>query len=180
MEEIEKLRPNKLKANSNLKNKSAAFSFRQCVSKADADVIVELAEQAHVESRFSRIAYSEDKVRRLFLRALKDHKRSAIFLGERRGSPVGFAYCTIGEYHIGTGTLIATIHNINVIKSVRSSLDGGRVALGLFRGAETWSKSKGAQEILLHVTSNIELDRAHSLAKRLRYQFIGGSYAKTL
>jgi hypothetical protein len=68
-------------------------------------------------------------------------------IAERRGQAVGFVYCSVGEYHIGSDVLLTTIHNMNVARSVRSSLSGGKIALGLFRGVETWSQARGAKEI---------------------------------
>lgn len=94
--------------------------------------------------------------------------------------PVGFTYCSVGEYHIGEGVLLTTIHNMNVTRSVRASLAGGRVALGLFKGVETWSKARGGKEVLFHVTSGVDLARAHKLAKHIGFEFVGGSYVKDL
>ncbi|MEP1959028.1 MAG: hypothetical protein ABJK65_09350, partial [Kangiellaceae bacterium] len=139
-----------------------------------------LAEEAHNESRFRYIQFSAKKVEKIALAAIKNDKRHAVMIAEKDAQPVGFAYCSVGEYHIGTGALITTIHNINVSKDVRSSLSGGRTALGLFRGIETWSKARDAKEILFHITSDVDLARAHKLAKRLKYAFIGGSYAKSI
>jgi len=154
------------------------LSFRLTTDKNDIPYLIDLAREAHSESRFGYIPFSVDKVRKIALGAFKDTKRHAVMLASRGEVPVGFAYCSVGEYHIGEGVLLTTIHNMNVSRSIRSSLSGGRVALGLFKGIETWSKARGAQEILFHVTSDVSLARSHKLAKRIGYKFIGGSYAK--
>jgi len=57
-------------------------------------------------------------------------------------------------------------------------LSGGRVALSLLRGVTSWSKARGAKEILFHVTSGVQMKATHSLAKRMGFEVIGGSYAK--
>lgn len=124
--------------------------------------------------------FSADKVQKIALAAFADQKRHAVMLAERGPTPVGFLYCSVGEYHIATGSLITTIHNMNVLHSVRNSLAGGRAALGLLKGVETWSKARGAKEIFFHVTSGVDLARAHKLAKRTGFQFVGGSYARNL
>ena len=72
--------------------------------------------------------------------------------------------------------LITTINNMNVKRSVRRSLSGGKVAIGLMNGVKSWSKARGAQEVLFHVTSGVDLARAHKFAKHAGFQFIGGSY----
>lgn len=152
--------------------------FRIVNSAEDLPALVSLAREAHEESRFSYIPFSEEKVRKIALAALETPNRNAVFLSLKGKRPIGFAYCTIGEYHIGEGALLTTIHNMNVSRSVRASLSGGKVALGLFKGVETWSKARGASEVLFHVTSGVDLARAHKLAKRIGFKFIGGSYAR--
>ncbi|WP_321362569.1 hypothetical protein [uncultured Celeribacter sp.] len=131
-----------------------------------------------MESRFGYIPFSAEKVRKLVETSAKDEKRHGILLAYKSERLVGIAYCSVGEYHIGTGALLTTIHNLNVAKDIRDRLNGGRVALGLFKGVETWSQARGAKEVLFHVTSGVDLGRAHKLAKRMGYQFIGGSYGK--
>lgn len=159
-----------------LKTLSSSVKFKVVTSTRDLDAIVQLAEQAHTESRFGYIPFSAAKVRKTALAAFENQSRHAVMLATKDHEPVGFAYCTISEYHIGTEVLLTTIHNMNVARTVRQTLSGGRIALGLFRGIETWSKARGAHEILFHVTSGVGLERAHKLAKRLGYKFIGGSY----
>ncbi|WP_068089272.1 hypothetical protein [Polycladidibacter stylochi] len=126
------------------------------------------------------IPFSEQKVRKIVEQAVKRPDRFAImlaYLGER---PVGLLYCGVGEYHIGENVLLATIYNINVLREIRASIGGGRAALGLLRGASMWAKARGAQELLLHVTSDVELPRLHKLSKKTGFKFIGGSYVKSI
>lgn len=156
------------------------LQFRLAKDKSDLPAIVALAREAHEESRFSYIPFSEAKVRKIALGAFKDQKRHAVMLATKGDTPVGFVYCSAGEYHIGEGVLLTTIHNMNVSRAVRSSLSGGKIAMGLFKGVETWSQARGVKETLFHVTSGIDLARAHKLAKRIGYKFVGGSYVKAV
>lgn len=154
--------------------------FAELKDTAAMDDIVFMAQQAHEESRFSYIDFASHKVRAIAERAIADPKKNAVMMAWDDRKPVGFLYCSVGEYHIGVGALVTTIHNVNVLKDVRHSLRGGRVALGLFRGVETWSQARAATEILFHVTSDIDLGRTHKFIKRVGYRFIGGSYAKRI
>ena len=137
-----------------------------------------LAQEAHDESRFHYISFNPDKVRKIARAAFRSQKRHAVMIAEKHGQAVGFVYCSVGEYHIGSDVLLTTIHNMNVSRTVRSSLSGGKIALGLFRGVETWSQARGAKETLFHVTSDVNLSQAHKLAKRIGYKLIGGNYVK--
>lgn len=162
------------------RHSQTSLSFEVLKDTKAMDDIVFLAQRAHEESRFSYITFAPQKVQAIAERAIADPKRHAVMMARDGEKPVGFVYCSIGEYHIGTGTLMCTIHNINVLPEIRHGLRGGRVALGLFRGVETWSKARSAKEILFHVTSDVDLGRTHKFIKRVGYRFIGGSYAKSL
>lgn len=147
-------------------------------SETDIPDLILLAREAHQESRFSYIPFSEEKVRRIALRAFQDKKRHAVMIARKSSEPVGFVYCSVGEYHIGTDVLLTTIHNLNVLKNARANLSSGKIAFGLLRGVETWSEALGSKETLLHISSGVDLARAHRFAKHAGFQFLGGSYAK--
>lgn len=151
------------------------LSFRLATSESDLPGIVQLA---HEESRFGFIPFNPNKVRKIARAAFKNKKRHTVMIANRHGQAVGFGYCSVGEYHIGSNVLLTTIHNLNVSRTVRASLSGGKIAIGLFRSVETWSQARGAKEILFHVTSDVNLAQAHKLAKRIGYKFVGGSYVK--
>ena len=152
------------------------LQFRVVNDDADIPALISLAGDAHHESRFRDIPFSPDKVADIAGRAIADPKRHGVFLAAKGDAPVGMLYCSVGEYHIGTDVLLTTIHNMNVSRDVRESLSGGRVALGLMSGVKSWSKARGAVEILFHVTSGVDLARSHKFAKRMGFEFVGGSY----
>ena len=146
----------------------------------DTDQLTHLAAVSHKESRFGYIPFSEEKVRKVIQKALIDRKRNGLMIAQKNEQIIGAAYCSIGELHIGTEVLLTTIHNINVLKTVRSSLLGGRSALGLLKGIETWSEARNAHEILFHVTSGVDLARVHKLVKGRGYILNGQNYAKNI
>jgi hypothetical protein len=163
-----------------MKSKPTNLRFWQCTDEADIPDIISLAREAHDESRFSYIKFSDAKVRKITKSALQNNKQQAILMVAKGDRPIGFASCSIGEYHIGEGAFISTIHNMNVSQSFRSTLAGGRAALGLLKGIETWSKARGAIEVLFHVTSDVDLARSHKFSKRIGFKFVGGSYVKSM
>lgn len=171
--EMLKLVVNKLKLN----NKYSDVRFRVASQQSDIPAVITLARAAHEESRFGYIPFSAPKVENITREALKDPRRHAVMLATKGDAPVGFVYCSVGEYHIGAGVLVTSIHNMNVSRDIRASLAGGRVALGLFKGVETWSRARGSQEILFHVTSGVDLARSHKLAKRVGHWLADKRYA---
>ena len=161
-----------------LDKRKSLVEFRLANGAVDLPHIVFLAEEAHGESRFGYIPFCAEKTRKVARRALDDPKRHGVMLAFKKDEPIGILYCSIGEYHIGTDVLLTTIHNVNVLKSVRETLAGGRAAVGQFNGARSWSKARGAQEILLHVTSGVGLAGTHRFAKKMGFEFVGGSYVR--
>lgn len=149
-------------------------------SFTDIEGLVELCRCAHEESRFSYITFAPQKVEAIIKRGMEDTNRHGILLCRDEAKLVGMLYCSIGEYHIGMGSLITTIHNLNVRPEMRHKLRGGYVAVGLLRGVETWAQARKSSEVLFHVTSGVELQRTHSFIKKRGYHFIGGSYAKSI
>ena len=156
------------------------FRFYKLSHRDSPVAIVSLARQAHEESRFKEIPFCPDKVHRIIKEALEAPDRHGVLLASRGSKLVGFAYCSVGPYHIGSDVLLTAIHSLYVTRPVRTSLSGGKAGLGLLKGVETWSKARGAREVLLHATAGISLGRTHKLAKRTGYIFIGGNYAKEI
>lgn len=176
-------RTNKIDAHSARRRHSGGskLSFEVLTQAEDRlEELISLTRTAHEESRLSYITFDPRKVEAIVRRAVIDTKRHGIMMCYEDDRAVGVAYCTIGEYHIGAGTLVTTIHNINVLPEKRRGLSGGKVALGLIRGVETWSQARNAKEIFFHVTSGVHLGRTHKFVRRLGYQFVGGSYAKRI
>ncbi|MFV1528507.1 MULTISPECIES: GNAT family N-acetyltransferase [unclassified Phaeobacter] len=157
---------------------SRELTYRVVSSDDDIPAIARIAQEAHEESRYRDIPFSEDKVRKLVQRALVDGAPQIVLLALKGEVPVGLAACTVGEFHIGTDVRIASINTIAVSRRVRSSLGGGRIALALIQGLHRWAKAQNAREVSLHITSGVDLPRAHKLAVRLGYELTGGSYAR--
>ncbi|AHD03198.1 hypothetical protein [Leisingera methylohalidivorans] len=154
----------------------AAVTYRVATSEDDIPAIITLAREAHEESRYRHIPFSEEKVRKLAMSAFAEGAPHVVPLAFNGGVPVGHAACSVGKYHIGTGMQIASIQNISASRNVRSALGGSRVALGLMQALHRWATAQGAQELTLHGTSGVDLQRLHKLAARLVYEFTGGNY----
>lgn len=148
--------------------------------ESDLPAIVRLAQRAHAESRLRHLPFSEEKVQRLARRAMAEPARHAVMLARRGAEPVGFLYCSVGEYFIGTGALLATVHNLNVAREHRRRLRGGRIAMGLLNGARTWALARGAVELSVNVSSGVEVERTARLLGRLGFATTGGNHTLRL
>jgi hypothetical protein len=89
-------------------------------------------------------------------------------------------HCNIGEPLVGTGVLIATAQVIYVSKSIRRTLLGGKIANALLNGFVSWSKSRRAEDLLIHTTSGIRAEQNDRFLKRRGFGCVGGSYVRTM
>lgn len=160
-------------------NVERRLRFSLLDDKRNIEDVVFLASEFHEESRFGYIPFAPEKVEAIALGVLKDPAHQAIMLCWEHGEAVGALHCSAGEYNIGKGVIVSTFHSLFVLPRIRRTLLSGRVTLGLMRGVEKWSQARGAKEVLFHATSGIDLERTHRFVKRLGYNFIGGSYAKS-
>jgi hypothetical protein len=104
--------------------------------------------------------------------------RHGVLIPTHNETPVGFAYCNIGEPMVGTGLLITTVQVLYVSAKVRASLLGGKIANGLLNGVLNWNAARDGQEVLIHVTSGIQAAGTHRFLKRRGFETVGGSYVR--
>ncbi|WP_306046603.1 hypothetical protein [Nioella sp. MMSF_3534] len=144
------------------------------------DDLVALAHVAHQESLFSEYRFSGAKVENAIKHALDNPLTHGILIAKKGDRIVGVLYCTVGDYFLSTNASMTTIRAFYVRKDERQSLGGGRASLGLLSGVESWSRARGIDRILFHVTSGVNLHTTHRLAGRAGFQMLGGNYVKTL
>ena len=139
-----------------------------------------LAQEALAESRFRGATFSLEKFTKAAERATADISRHGVLIASRSDSPVGFAYCNIGNPMVGIGLLITTVQVLYVSPKIRATLLGGKVANGLLNGVLSWNKVRQGKEVLVHLTSGIKSAETHLLLKKRGFETIGGGYAKKL
>lgn len=153
-----------------------SLRFKIATTDNDIERLRPLSVEFHQRSHFSGIEYDHEKRDRVLSRALTSNS-SRIFIAENDGEYVGFLFCSAAEYIVGKETLIVTVHSFYVKESIGRSLLGGRIALRLLRLAINWTKELGAREVMVHVTSGIDLARADRLFRKLNFKVLGANYA---
>jgi hypothetical protein len=138
-----------------------------------------IAKEAMAESRFKGAEFSVEKFTMAAERAAADTSRHGVLIAARSDSPIGFAYCNVGEPLVETGLLITTVQVLYVGKSTRDTLLGGKAANALLNGVLSWSKSRRTEELLIHTTSGIKADVNDRFLRRRGFQVVGGSYVYT-
>ncbi len=160
--------------------KPKKLSLRLANSISDLEYLRPLSVEFHAEGRFSDIPYSHKKRDDLFMNAVNNPKFYALMIAEMGDDPVGFIFCSVGEYLVGYGDLITTVYSFFVRKRYRGTLVGGKAAVRLLSGVVKWSQARDVREVMIHVTSGIDLQRTDKFLRRAKFGVIGGNYSLRL
>ncbi len=146
----------------------------------DLEPVQLLTTKLHAETRFADIPFSFRRHRALFMRAIDEPERYGLILSMFGEEPVGLLYCAVGEYIVGHEDLITTVYAFYVRDRFRRSAVGGKAALRMLNGLIKWSELRGSREIMIHVTSGIDIGRTDKLLRRLNFSIIGANYSLPL
>jgi GNAT superfamily N-acetyltransferase len=135
-----------------------------------------LVEEYHRESRYAHIPFSETKFKRNFLHALNNPDNTLAVYIRHDGKAVGMMQAGVGEYYLGDGGRIATVHALYVSKRIRGTLLGGKVAMKLMRIVADWANEQRAEELHMHSTSGIATRETDRLLRRMGFRTVGGFY----
>lgn len=153
---------------------------RLASDQTDLTALRQLSLELHAEGRFAHIPYSMEKRDAMFSKALDRPGTYALLIAEISGKPVGFLFCTISEYIVGTEDLLTTVYSFFVSKQYRKSILGGKISLRLLNGAMKWSRVRKSREIMIHVTSGVDLKRVDRFLRRTGFSVTGANYALSL
>ncbi len=142
----------------------------------EVELILPLAREFHAESRYGHIPFSELKFRRVFAAGLDRPEESMGAYVMRGELVVGLVHVRVGDYFLGEGGRMATLHAFYISAAIRHSLLGGKVALRLLRVAMDWARARNVEETHIWSTSGIDAERTDSLLKRFGFKMYGGNY----
>jgi len=156
------------------------LSLRLAEASNDLDLLRPLIAEFHQASHFSGVPLSQAKIEAMFAEAVARPDRYAVIIAEYDRRAIGFLYCFAGEYVGGAEALVTTIHTYFVAQKYRHSLLGGRTAARLLKAAIRWSEIRKVREVILHVTSGIDLDRTDRFVRKAGFRLFGTNYALRL
>ena len=144
--------------------------------RKDVDALVGLSRRFHEEGMLRDIPFSERKLRVLADKAIGDDPSQIAIVVELQGRIVGAIYALIGEYYVGEGALVTTVHGFYVEQDIRSSILSGKVAVRLIRTMQKWSKHMGAKHTLFHITSGVRPEKTDLFMRKLGMKNLGGNH----
>ena len=142
----------------------------------DSPDLRQLVRRQHQRTIFADIPFSEVKLEALVQKARHPMPNQCLIVAEARGQIVGAAWCSAGEYLIGEGALMTTVHLLAVDAERCGSYLSAKVFLRLLRGVRLWSDSIKATHVLVHVTTGTAIKATDRLLRAAGAKFIGGGY----
>ena len=123
---------------------SDKMTIRLANNEQDFALLRPVSLELHAESRFADIPYSFAKRDKLFRQAIDSPQTHALIIVEYKQQPIGFLFCAIGEYMVGTDVLLTTVYSFYVRQHYRSNAIGGRTAIRLLSAAIKWSQARNS------------------------------------
>lgn len=153
------------------------IALRFAKTKADVDKVFPLMVELHETSRFHSIPLSREKCNRFASRAFDNPDRHALVLAEIDDEPIGFIFCSLSEFMVGTDALLTSVIAFYVGRRHRATMAGGKAAIRLLSTIIEWSRKRGSREVMIHVTSGIDIQRTDRFLRRANFKVIGANYS---
>ncbi|HLJ44681.1 MAG TPA: GNAT family N-acetyltransferase [Bryobacteraceae bacterium] len=141
----------------------------------EVETLIDLGERMHDETAYAFLPYDRGKVRRVIEAYLANPASACVLVARSENTPVGMLVGYLSVYDFCDET-IASDSVIYVLPEFRS----WRAASGLIRAFRDWAAQRGAREVCLGVSSNVEVARTTKLYERLGLTYIGGTFKQRL
>lgn len=130
----------------------------------DIDAIVRLGEVMHAESRYSRMAYSAERVRACAAALIESADGLALVV-EAQGQVVGGILATVAAPWFSDEPMAS-----DVAIFIDPAHRGGRLVVRLMQRYALWAVSRGAVIVAAGVSSGVDTERTVRLFERLGWR----------
>ena len=141
------------------------------VAETDIEAVVALGMRMHGESGYSFLPFDERKVRDLIRTFLDDVETRCGFVVLDRDTVVAMLGGYIESYYF-CDERFAT----DIVFFVDKPYRGASIARQLLRYFNRWAASRGAREVALFLTSDINTERVGAFYEALGFRQAGGVY----
>lgn len=156
------------------------IALRFAKTEVDLDKVFPLMVELHESSRFGSIPLSREKCNRFAIRSFDNPDQHALVIAEKDNEAIGFIFCSVSEFMVGTDELLTSVMAFYVSQRHRRTMIGGKVAIRLLSTIIEWSRKRGSKEVMIHVTSGIDIQRTDKFLRRANFKVIGANYAFAL
>ncbi len=141
----------------------------------DISELVEMGARMHGESAYSFLPFNRDKVRRVMANYIDAPERQCGLVAEKDGMLVGMLGGYLTDYFFCDERVAC-----DAILFIDRKHRGSSAAARLIRAFHTWASERGACEICLSVSADINSERAGRFYQRMGLTHVGGVYKQRL
>ncbi len=143
----------------------------RCATPDDIETGMELGRRMHEESEFAFLPFDPVKVRRFLHCIAGDPEHYCVYVVEHEDRLIGMLVGQVMEYFFCRELLCD-----DVLLFVERDQRGSVAALALVRAYLAWSRSRGAREARVAVSTGIDIDHTGAFLQRLGFRRVGGVY----
>lgn len=143
----------------------------------DIPQLVELGRLCHVESRFSRLCYEDERVAQRFAHMVEKPLSTTFFVGARHssGGMHGLMIGSIDEYFFSHERIASSIFLL-----VHPQHRGGLAAIKMVMAFRAWAHARTAAEMYVGIASGVAMQRTGRFLSKLGLELSGGNYSAWL
>jgi hypothetical protein len=136
-----------------------------------------LCKALHARTIFGSVPFSDRKFNKAAAKVMPaTGSNSVALVAELSDHLVGLVWASAGEYFIGEGAIMTTVHVVAVDTEILSHYRRAKTFLRLMEGVRRWAASRNAGTVLVHVTTGVNLSVTDRLLRTAGASRIGGSY----
>ncbi len=142
----------------------------------DIGKCLSLVKRHHNTTYLSEFNFSEVKCLKQLRRVLANLDNELCLVAEKSGDVVGLVWVTLGGYYLSDEVVFANCQLVTVEHDALGKIARIRTFSRLIRAANHWSKKRGANQFLIHVTTGVRLKATDKMILALGGKRIGGGY----
>jgi hypothetical protein len=146
------------------------------VERTDKENIRVMLKRFHDQTIWGGHAFSDKKFNEHARAIFAKPAHMVCLVAEKDGAIVGLAWASAGSYSLSEELILATCHVIAVDRDALSPIQRAKTFLRLLKGIKKWSDTRGASEVLVHVTTGTDLKATDRLLRKAGARMIGGGY----
>lgn len=137
--------------------------------------IITLGRAMQEESAFSVIPFSVERSAASIMRLIVDNPNGFGVLAYDEDKPVGMIAGSLNPYFFSTGGLAS-----DYVWYILPEYRGSRTSIRLLNMFRDWAKERGASELYMGISTNVNADRTGQLLERMGFKHVGGNYKLAL
>lgn len=142
----------------------------------DKEPVREMLKRFHQTTIFGKYPFSDKKYEEHAQKTLAFPQNMVCIVAELNGAIVGLIWASAGQYSLSDELVLTTCHVIAVDQDNLKPIARAKTFLRLISAVKKWSNTRGASEVLVHVTTGTNLKTTDRLLRRSGAKCIGGGY----